>query len=76
MLLVIALVGAIAGLISGANERNRLNARINSMLESRLYNIIYEMDDIETNLSKAAVVNQRKERRADIFGTVLSQRKG
>ena len=60
MLLVIALVGAIAGLISGANERNRLNARINSMLESRLYNIIYEMDDIETNLSKAAVVTSGK----------------
>ncbi len=60
VLLVIALIGAIAGLISGANEQARLNDRINSMLESRLYNTIYELDDIETNLSKAVVVTNDK----------------
>lgn len=57
---MLALIGAIAGLISGANEQTRLNNRINMMLESRLYNTIYEMDDIETNLSKAVVVTNNK----------------
>ena len=41
------------------------------MLESRLYNTIYEMDNIETNLSKAVVVTSGKNA-AQIYSELCS----